>query len=144
MAARIVLPGRRRGARWRRRGRRRPAGFTVLAGCAGAFALLMAMVLRDPEADAVVRLMTVAWGGPALVTAEALWGARRWAHAASLALAGSVLLALLVLAVMAVAGGDGWTGVFLVATAGVCAFGLHPVLAYIRDRTRTLHAPPVP
>ncbi|HEX8903770.1 MAG TPA: hypothetical protein VF771_02870 [Longimicrobiaceae bacterium] len=125
---------------------RRPAGYTGLAVCAALFATVLVAVVLSPNdsGDWVIGVMqcvlalisALAW-----VTAEALWRMRPWAYRASRALARSVV------GVMALTGtlvllDEPWDGFWILFIAAITAWGLRPVLEYVRGRALALHPAP--
>lgn len=122
-------------------GARRPNGFAVLAVCAALFGAFAGLVLAtdDGGGDVAVNTLLAAWGSLGLLTAEALWRVRRWAFPASVALAGSVLAPCVVLAVVLAMDNDVPMALLALLAGGIMVFGMQPVLAYVRDRSRSLH-----
>ena len=78
----------------------RPAGFVFLTACAVLCAAVMALGLADADfaSEPVSRFALAATGALALVTAEALALVRPWAYGASIALAGSFVAMVFVVA----------------------------------------------
>ncbi|HEU4559020.1 MAG TPA: hypothetical protein VFS20_14265 [Longimicrobium sp.] len=114
--------------------RRRPRGFAVLAIIAAGFALfsISGILLgnRHPLVDTVLLL----WSGLALVSAEALWNLRPWAHAASRALALAFVLTFAAGA-GALASTGAWNNALMIGLiTAVTALGLNRVVQNIRDR----------
>lgn len=126
---------------------KRPAGYTGLAVCAAGFGVLLSLGIIDPDfraldlADAGFDAGFAVIAALAFVTAEALWGMRRWAYAASRALAASVVGAFLLGVVAGLTKGE-FASLIMLPMAAITAWGLQPVLRYVRDRSQALHGTP--
>jgi hypothetical protein len=126
--------------------RHRPEGFVALAVFAALFGVVMvlaALTADEPHAAGEVGVEAAldAIAVLSFIVAEALWRDRPWAHAASLALAGTVVAVLTGTGLMGmVRNGPG--DVMLLVIAAVCAWGVQPLLRYVRDRRRVPRGSP--
>jgi hypothetical protein len=123
---------------------RRPAGFAVLAVCSGLFGTVMTLGLLEggaPDDPMLLRAMVSVIAALALVNAEALWQVRPWAYRASRALARSVVGSIAVTAAWGLLS-QPVEAFWLLVIAAICAWGLRPVLDYIRGCSVALYPAP--
>jgi uncharacterized membrane protein YcjF (UPF0283 family) len=126
---------------------KRPDGYTMLAIFAALIGGVLLLPMTHPEfqarnlATAGIHAGYALFTALAFVTAEALWGMRPWAYAATLALAASLVGAFVIGAIHGIVNGD-YVLVMLLPMGALTAWGLQPVLRYVRDRGRLLHGAP--
>lgn len=114
----------------------RPRGFGVLAIITTGFAVFTISGIMLGSRNRLVETVLLAWSGLALVTAEALWNLRPWAHAATVALqaavAGTVAVGALALAII-----GRWDTAFVLGlVTAASALALEGAARHVRDQMR--------